>query len=413
MRRAIADNIRNGVSRMRVGSDVDADDTRRTSGEESPDSHYEEEPEDAEDLEIRPVGVRGGRRGGCGRQHKAASRGGRGSKGPVGEKGGKHPPWSIEVMIKLARAKRDQQAHFEGMPHNYGRMRNMEWKLQDLQKRLVEVGVKRTTDDIGKKWDNLFHQYKKVQRYQNASGGKNFFILTPALRTKEGFDFRMDKRVYLEIDNMSQGNKTIYPSNLADTSARGGMVVDLDLRITDVFVGYPGSCHDIRILQLSSLWARAEEGDLFCGPAVVLPFGVKRHRYILGNNGYPPLEWIIVPYGGTDQYADEERFDNKQKVARGAVEKAFGRLKGMWRLFLCTHQTNMDTFPQQFQVVCILHNILLDAGMDFDENLLWEVDARRRVDLGLDHPPHSIAENFNRSRALALREALAERMKHE
>ncbi|GBG61936.1 hypothetical protein CBR_g26099 [Chara braunii] len=89
------------------------------------------------------------------------------------------------------------------------------------------------------------------------------------------------------------------------------VVVDLDLRITNVFVGYPGSCHNICVLQLSSLWARAEEGDLFRGPAVVLPFGVKTHGYILGDNGYPPLEWIVVPYGGTDQCAGEERFDNE------------------------------------------------------------------------------------------------------
>ncbi|GBG70569.1 hypothetical protein CBR_g6695 [Chara braunii] len=193
------------------------------------------------------------------------------------------------------------------------------------------------------------------------------------------------------------------------------VVVDLDLLIRDIFVGYPGSCHDIRVLQLSSMWARAEEGDLFRGPAVVLSFGVKTHGYFLGDNGYPPLEWIVVPYGGTDQCADEERFDNKQKVARGAMERAFGRLKGMWRLFLRTHKSNMDTLPQQLQAVCILHNILLDAGVEFDENLLWEVDAngvRRRVDLGIDHPPHPIEENFNRPRALALREALTERMKH-
>ncbi|GBG82077.1 hypothetical protein CBR_g34357 [Chara braunii] len=144
------------------------------------------------------------------------------------------------------------------------------------------------------------------------------------------------------------------------------VVVDLDLRITDIFVGYPGSCHDIRVLQLSSLWARAEEGDLFRGAPVVLPFGVRTHGYILGDNRYPPLEWIVVPYGGTDQIPDEERFDNKQKVARGAVERAFGRLKGMWRLFLRTHKTNMDTLPQQFQAMCILLNILLDAGIEFD-----------------------------------------------
>ncbi|GBG81691.1 hypothetical protein CBR_g32686 [Chara braunii] len=191
-----AENITNGVSRMRVASgEPNAEDSQRASDYESKDVICEDEVEDADDMEIRPLPVRGRGRGGGVCQEKVVSRGGRRSKGPPGKKVGKHPLRSVEEMLKLARAKRDQQAHFEGMPHNYGRMRNKEWKLQDLQKRLLEVGVVRTTDDIGKKWDNLFQQYKKVQRYQNASGGKNFFNLIPALRTKEGFNFRMEERM--------------------------------------------------------------------------------------------------------------------------------------------------------------------------------------------------------------------------
>ncbi|GBG61536.1 hypothetical protein CBR_g22333 [Chara braunii] len=153
------------------------------------------------------------------------------------------------------------------------------------------------------------------------------------------------------------------------------VVVDLDLRVLDVFVGYPGSCQDIRVIQLLSLSRRAEEGLLFRGPPVMLPGGVMTNGYILGDNGYPPSEWVVVPYGGINQHPDEERFDTKQKVARGAVERAFGRWKGMWRLFLRTHKTNLESLPQQFTAVCILHNILLDAGIEFNENLLWEVDA--------------------------------------
>ncbi|GBG67320.1 hypothetical protein CBR_g459 [Chara braunii] len=148
------------------------------------------------------------------------------------------------------------------------------------------------------------------------------------------------------------------------------VVVDLDLRVLHVHMGYPGSCHDIRVLQLSSLLVCAEEGSLFCGPPVTLPFGVKTNGYILADNGYPPSECMVVPYGGINQHVDEERFDNNQKVARGGVERAFGRLKGMWRLFLQTHKTNLDRLPQQFTAVCILHNMLIDVGIPFDENLL-------------------------------------------
>ncbi|GBG60263.1 hypothetical protein CBR_g4216 [Chara braunii] len=163
-----------------------AEDSERGSDYESLDVICKEEAEDADDMEIRPLPVRGRGRGGGVHQEKAVSSGGRRSKGPTGEKGGKHPSWSVEEMLKLARAKRDQQTHFEGMPHNYKRIRNREWKLQDLQKHLLDVGLNRTIDDIDKKWDNLFQQYKKVQR-----------------RHVRG--------------------KTIYPDNVVDTSTHGGL----------------------------------------------------------------------------------------------------------------------------------------------------------------------------------------------
>ncbi|GBG73545.1 hypothetical protein CBR_g16888 [Chara braunii] len=193
------------------------------------------------------------------------------------------------------------------------------------------------------------------------------------------------------------------------------VVVDLNLRVPDVFVGYPGSCHDVRIVHLSSLWARAEAGKLFTGPPIMLPFGVGTNGYLLGDNGYPPSEWVVIPYGGVSQHPSEIRFDNKQKTARGAVERAFGRLKGMWRLFLHSHKTNMETLLQQFVAVCILRNILIDAGIPFDDNLLWEVGpdgVRRRVDLGMHRPLRQMCMESLTGDALILRDALAERMGH-
>ncbi|GBG76364.1 hypothetical protein CBR_g22111 [Chara braunii] len=97
------------------------------------------------------------------------------------------------------------------------------------------------------------------------------------------------------------------------------VVVDLDLHVLDVSIGYPESCHNIRVIQLSSLYRRAEEGMLFRGPPVTLPGGVRTNGYILGDNGYPPSEWVVVPSGGMNQHPDEERFDTKKKVARGIV----------------------------------------------------------------------------------------------
>ncbi|GBG91212.1 hypothetical protein CBR_g52094 [Chara braunii] len=183
-------------------------------------------------------------------------------------------------------------------------------------------------------------------------------------------------------------------------SVQAQVVVDLNLCVLDVFVGYPGSCHDLRIVHLSSLWARAEAGELFTWPPVMLPFGVRTNGYLLADSG-------------VSQHPSEIRFDNKQKAARGAVERAFGRLKGMWRLFLRSHKTNMETLPQQFVAVCILHNIVIDAGISFDDNLLWEVGpngVRRKVDLGMHRPLRQMCMESSTGDALILWDALAERM---
>ncbi|GBG90090.1 hypothetical protein CBR_g50183 [Chara braunii] len=190
---------------------------------------------------------------------------------------------------------------------------------------------------------------------------------------------------HIFIDKPSNAPSENYYDKKQKFSVQAQVVVVLDLRVIDVHVGYPGSVHNVRVLYNSQLWRRVEQGELFDAPSENLPHGVVTRGYLLGDNGYPvACPWIVQPYGGINQGPDEERFDTWQKVARGCMERAFGRLKCMWRLFLRTHKTNLNTLPQQFVAVCTLHNILLDAGIEFDDNLLWEVDedgVRRRVDL--------------------------------
>ncbi|GBG82028.1 hypothetical protein CBR_g34208 [Chara braunii] len=190
---------------------------------------------------------------------------------------------------------------------------------------------------------------------------------------------------HIFIDKPADAPSANYYDRKHKFSVQAQVVVDLDLRIMDVHIGYMGSVHDVRVLHNSQLWRRAQAGELFDAPPVSLPHGVVMRGYRLGDNGYLVVcPWIVQPYGGIDQSPDEERFDTRKKVARGCVERAFGRLKCTWHLFLRTHKTNLDTLSQQFMAVCTLHNILLDAGIDFDENLLWEVDengVRRGVDL--------------------------------
>ncbi|GBG80509.1 hypothetical protein CBR_g30970 [Chara braunii] len=78
-------------------------------------------------------------------------------------------------------------------------------------------------DDCMKKWDNLFQNYKKIQRFQNASGRSYFFRLTNEERKEHNFKFRMDRALYNEIHAGMVGNHTIFPPNIADTGSPDGV----------------------------------------------------------------------------------------------------------------------------------------------------------------------------------------------
>ncbi|GBG72763.1 hypothetical protein CBR_g12331 [Chara braunii] len=152
------ENITRGVSNMRAHSDGGDDaDERLTEDVYAGD--------DDEDIPVRPLGKTGGR-------GRARSRGvvrgrsvGRGGRGCVNDDAGKSVTyWSPEEQLQLVRCKREQEMHLAGLGHNYGRMRTKDWKWDDIAKRMASAGKPKDADDCMKKWDNLFQNYKKIQR---------------------------------------------------------------------------------------------------------------------------------------------------------------------------------------------------------------------------------------------------------
>ncbi|GBG84985.1 hypothetical protein CBR_g39449 [Chara braunii] len=83
------------------------------------------------------------------------------------------------------------------------------------------MGITREGIDCEKKWDNLMQQFKKVHKFRNLSGGKDYFKLASKARQSEGFNFVIDRSVYDETEAMMKGDHTIHPKNLADMGAAG------------------------------------------------------------------------------------------------------------------------------------------------------------------------------------------------
>ncbi|GBG75220.1 hypothetical protein CBR_g19856 [Chara braunii] len=232
LRSANTSIITRGVARISVGAEDVFVVCDGGGGEEiTADDGGDDNDEDNDgEMEIRPVGRK---RGGSRATTKVReSRTGRKGKKCVEELSAASASdgtksrdfWTVEHMIALIRAKSDQDLHLAGMGHNYGRMKTKTWKWDDVENRLVQMGVtSRKVVDCGKKWDNLYQQFKSVHKFMGESGKPNFFTLTPGERRERWFNFRMDERVYSEMKAMSRSDHTIHPMNLGNTGAPGGV----------------------------------------------------------------------------------------------------------------------------------------------------------------------------------------------
>ncbi|GBG88844.1 hypothetical protein CBR_g48456 [Chara braunii] len=170
------------------------------------------------------------------RGKKGAAAGSEGEGDVEGE--GSRNFWSVDHMVALIRAKREQDAHLQGMGHAYSRMKRREWNWADVKERLKKVGVERTLEKCGKKWDNLMQQFKKLYLFQGESGKHDFFQLTGKERSAHGFNFTMDRVVYEEIKGSTEKSHTIHSENVADTGGSGGV------QLSSGFAGGPESVGD-------------------------------------------------------------------------------------------------------------------------------------------------------------------------
>lgn len=129
-------------------------------------------------------------------------------------------------------------------------------------------------------------------------------------------------------------------------------VVDARGRFLHVEAGAPGSVHDSTVLRGSELFQTI--GDRIQPPC-----------YLLGDKGYPLLDWLMTPYRQRrNQLIDEDRqcYNDIHSETRIVVEHAFGWLKARFRRLLCL---SVDIFnvPNVIIACCILHNVCIDFGL--------------------------------------------------
>jgi hypothetical protein len=130
-------------------------------------------------------------------------------------------------------------------------------------------------------------------------------------------------------------------------------IVDSRARFMD-FSMRPGSCSD------KNLWSMSMIGQNI---TQVIPKGM----HLVGDAGYTLTSTMMIPYNITEEMSREEkRFNYLHSSTRICVERAFGLLKGRWRIFKRPLNMKTPASVGRTIIACmVLHNLTMSAGDSF------------------------------------------------
>lgn len=149
---------------------------------------------------------------------------------------------------------------------------------------------------------------------------------------------------HIEIPHQNESPASYYNRKKFPSIILQG-ICDANSRFTDIFVGYPGSVHDARVLRESPFYGTAESkcaGD-----------------YLLGDAAYPLLPWLMPPYKNNratfERY--KRKFNKRLSQQRVAIEHAFGILKQRFRRLYLVDADTIDQCCLIVTAACVLHNL--------------------------------------------------------
>lgn len=190
--------------------------------------------------------------------------------------------------------------------------------------------------------------------------------------------------------------------------------VDYFGRFTDINIGWPGRVHDARVWRNSSISAKLRDGT-FVEPAWTEVIGGQEFSefYVLGDAAYPGTPHLVKGFTGTPLSREQDHFNYKLSGARMTVERAFGRLKGRWKILDRSIQLkSLERSLDYIGACCILHNLCEQQGQYYKDT--WNdnvaAEAKRQQKRDLMDPSEYANEDGGPVVEVALRDALLRQM---
>ncbi|GLT45050.1 hypothetical protein SLA2020_189140 [Shorea laevis] len=137
-------------------------------------------------------------------------------------------------------------------------------------------------------------------------------------------------------------------------------VVDSRGVFTDVCIGWPGSMLDDQVLEKSALCQRANQGVL-------------NNVWMVGNSGFPLMDWVLVPYTHPNLTWTQHAFNEKISEIQKTAKEAFTKLKGRWTCLQKRTEVKLQELPVVLGACCVLHNICEIRNEDMDPEFRFEL----------------------------------------
>ncbi|OVA15647.1 Harbinger transposase-derived nuclease [Macleaya cordata] len=135
------------------------------------------------------------------------------------------------------------------------------------------------------------------------------------------------------------------------------IVVDSSLRILSIIAGFRGDKGDSRVLKSSTLFRDVEGGNLLNSPPVYLN-GVAVPQYLIGDNGYPLLPWLMVPFVDPVPDSCEADFNSNHRKMRLPALRTLASLRN-WGVLNRPMKEEFKIAVACIGACSILHNALL------------------------------------------------------
>eukprot|EP00794_Sanderia_malayensis_P002679 gene2679-3098_t len=110
------------------------------------------------------------------------------------------------------------------------------------------------------------------------------------------------------------------------------------------------------------------DGKISQAPIFKLSRSISLKPCLVGDAAYPINDWLIKPFTHSQNMANTEQlFNLSLSQARVSIERAFGILKGRWRLLLGKICLEPSYVADIVMACCVLHNICQERNEPAEE----------------------------------------------